>query len=129
MTAKFGADVRASLIRLKTTAAQLTALLFMCLSLSSSSWAQALPCANGSLPTGDSNPNYSQQLIQVCIPPVGWNGQLVIYVHGFVPPQMPIALPTQELAAFGPDLIAAVLQNGFAFATTSFRKNGYAIQQ
>src|SRR5262245_45450925 len=128
MNAQFGVTkVRDSFIRPKTTIARLSALLLLSLSLTASSWAQ-LPCAITSLPTGD--PNHPQQFIQVCIPPIGWNGQLVIYVHGFVQPQADLALPTQELAAFGGDAtIAAVLQSGFAFATTSFRKNGYAIEQ
>jgi hypothetical protein len=90
--------------------------------------AQGLPCVNESLPTTD--PKHPEQLIQVCIPPVGWNGQLVIYAHGFVAPQLPLALPTDELAVIGGNAtLAALLQSGFAFATTSFRKNGYAIEQ
>jgi pimeloyl-ACP methyl ester carboxylesterase len=87
-----------------------------------------LPCRTGALTTGD--PKYPQQLIQVCIPPSGWNGQLVVYAHGFVPPQAPLALPTAELEEFGGEsILAPLLQSGFAFATTSFRKNGYSVEQ
>lgn len=61
---------------------------------------------------------------------MGWNGQLVIYAHGFVAPQAPLALPADELAIIGGNsTLAALLQSGFAFATTSFRKNGYAVEQ
>ena len=87
-----------------------------------------LPCTSGPLPTGD--PQHPQQIIQVCIPPLGWNGQLIIYAHGFVAPQLPLALPVNELAIIGGgSTLALLLQNGFAFATTSFRKNGYAVEQ
>ena len=90
--------------------------------------AEILPCFTGSLPTND--PKFPQQIIQVCIPPMGWNGQLVVYVHGFVAPQLPLALPVAELGSIGGDAaLGALLQNGFAFATTSLSKNGYAIEQ
>jgi pimeloyl-ACP methyl ester carboxylesterase len=108
--------------------ARLMMFLIAVLGLAGSISAQVLPCASGPLPTGD--PQHPQQIVQVCIPPVGWNGQLIIYAHGFVAPQAPLALPAAELAIIGGDAtLAALLKNGFAFATTSFRKNGYAVQQ
>jgi pimeloyl-ACP methyl ester carboxylesterase len=87
-------------------------------------------CQEGSLPSHDPK-NPADQLIVICIPP-NWNGRLVIYAHGFVPPQVPLELPTEELTlddadvTFVPDLFLA---QGFAFATSSFRKNGLAIEQ
>jgi len=127
MTTKLCA-ARPGAIRLKDTLSRLTALLTIGVCLVGSSLAQGLPCVDGSLPTGD--PSHPQQLIQVCIPLIGWNGQLVIYAHGFVAPQAPLALPSDELAMIGGDsTLAALLQSGFAFATTSFRKNGYAVEQ
>lgn len=89
-------------------------------------------CQTGALPTGE--PQYPVQLILVCIPPLGWNGQLVVYAHGYVAPQADLALPLAELTlldangqpVFAP---AVLLSQGFAFATTSYRKNGYAIEQ
>src|SRR5439155_4586585 len=75
------------------------------------------------------------QLLVICIPTqTEWNGRLVIYAHGFVPPQAPLQLPIDELTlpdpapegTFVPNLF---LSRGFAFATTSFRKNGVAIEQ
>ncbi len=129
MTTMFcSSGVRAKITRLGAILAHLAALFIVGLCLVGSSFAQVLPCVTGSLPTTD--PRYPQQLIQVCIPPVGWNGQLVIYAHGFVAPQEPLALPTAELGVIGGNsTLAALLQSGFAFATTSFRKNGYAIEQ
>jgi len=122
------AKVWRSINRVGGSLTRLAALVLVCLSLSWSGSAQGLPCVNAALATND--PKYPQQLIQVCIPPVGWNGQLVIYAHGFVAPQLPLALPADELAVIGGNVtLAALLQSGFAFATTSFRKNGYAIEQ
>jgi pimeloyl-ACP methyl ester carboxylesterase len=89
-------------------------------------------CQEASLPSHD--PKYpADQLIVICIPP-NWNGRLVIYAHGFVPPQAPLELPIDELTlpdpapegTFVPNLF---LSRGFAFATSSFHKNGVAIEQ
>jgi len=85
-------------------------------------------CQEGSLPSHD--PQYpADQLILICIPP-NWNGQLVMYAHGYVPGQLPLALPVTELflpdGTFVPNM---VLSQGFAFATTSYHKNGYAVEQ
>src|SRR5258706_15129538 len=121
-------NVRDSFTSFRAILAHLIALFIIAFTLVGSSSAQALPCFEGTLPTGDLQ--HPQQLIQVCIPPVGWNGQLVIYSHGFVAPQLPLALPTAELAGIGGNsTLATLLQSGFAFATTSFRKNGYAVEQ
>jgi pimeloyl-ACP methyl ester carboxylesterase len=65
----------------------------------------------------------------ICIPP-NWNGELVIYAHGYVAPQAPLELAADELTLpdgiFVPDFF---LTQGFAFATSSFHKNGVAIEQ
>jgi pimeloyl-ACP methyl ester carboxylesterase len=84
-------------------------------------------CQEGSLPSHD--PKYpADQLIITCIPP-NWNGQLVLYAHGYVPPQFPLALPVDELTVDGTFVPNILLAQGFAFATTSFHKNGVAIEQ
>jgi pimeloyl-ACP methyl ester carboxylesterase len=89
-------------------------------------------CQTGQLPTSDLQ--HPVQLILICLPPVGWNGQVVVYAHGYVAPQTPLSLPLDELIL--PDangqlvfVPAVLLSRGFAFATTSYRKNGYAIEQ
>lgn len=82
------------------------------------------PCQEGSLPSRD--PEFPDpQLIVICIPP-NWNGQLVVYAHGYVPPQLLLALPTDPLALTASSIL---LPQGFAFATTSYHKNGYAVEQ
>jgi len=85
-------------------------------------------CEEGSLPSHDPK-NPADQLIVICIPP-DWNGRLIVYAHGFVPPQAPLELPADELTlpdgTFVPNLF---LSEGFAFATSSFYKNGVAVEQ
>ena len=85
-------------------------------------------CCTDSLPSGD--PAYTdQQLILTCIPD-NWNGQLVVYAHGYTPPQESVLLPFDELKLpDGTNLPDVLASYGFAFATTSYHKNGYAIEQ
>ena len=84
-------------------------------------------CHEGSLPSQDAK-YPADQLIITCIP-ANWNGQLVIYAHGYVPPQFPLALPVDELTVDGVFVPNILLAQGFAFATTSFHKNGVAIEE
>ena len=67
------------------------------------------------------------QLILTCLPE-RFNGTLLLYAHGYIPPQKPLALPEEEIAPFLP-VIGDVLNLGYAFATTSYSKNGYALEQ
>jgi pimeloyl-ACP methyl ester carboxylesterase len=87
-----------------------------------------LGCVKDSLPSHD--PQYpANQEIVTCIPEP-WNGHLVIYAHGYVAPQRPLALPTVELTLLdGTFLPKEALKLGFAFATSSYHKNGYAVKQ
>jgi pimeloyl-ACP methyl ester carboxylesterase len=57
--------------------------------------------------------------------PSSWNGQLVVYAHGYVPAGDPIALPNSpiELAAF-----QAITSQGFAVAMSSYAENGWAVK-
>jgi pimeloyl-ACP methyl ester carboxylesterase len=77
------------------------------------------PCQDGAL---------DGQLIRICIPPQ-WNGQLVVYAHGYVAPQQSLALPIGELTIDGQFVPDMLLSLGFAFATSSYSKNGYALAQ
>lgn len=71
-----------------------------------------------------SSPN-EQRLI---CKPDPFNGTLVVYAHGYVYPQEALALPFEEIAPFA-EVIGGLLDLGFGFATTSYTKNGYAIEQ
>jgi hypothetical protein len=64
----------------------------------------------------------SGEIYEICKPAL-WNGDLIIYAHGYVSVFEPLALPT-EADAYVP-LFTSL---GFAFATTSYSENGLAIQ-
>ncbi len=75
-------------------------------------------CQDGVLPSG--------ALSRICIPSAGWNGSLVVYAHGYVPANEPLAFYHLTLpdGTNVPNLVQAL---GFAFATTSYRQNGLAV--
>jgi len=55
--------------------------------------------------------------------PSNWNGDLVTYSHGFVSPLLP------ALEADIPPLRDLFLQQGFAWASSSYSANGYVVEQ
>ena len=68
---------------------------------------------------------------QYCIemPPEGyWNGELVVFAHGYVSETMPVGIPWEQMVlkdgTYIPDLVNSL---GFAFATTSYSVNGLAV--
>jgi pimeloyl-ACP methyl ester carboxylesterase len=57
------------------------------------------------------------------IRPTNWNGSLVLYAHGAVSPDAPVALPAEA------DVISGLLvPQGFAVAFSSFSENGWAVK-
>jgi pimeloyl-ACP methyl ester carboxylesterase len=60
-------------------------------------------------------------LYRVCFPQ-SWNGELVLYAHGYVSATEPLAIPDDQLG--GQPLSQVVNGLGYAYATTSFRANG-----
>lgn len=87
-------------------------------------------CTSASLPSND--PRYpAAQLVVTCIPAtdarVSWNGALVVAIHGYVEPREPLTLPGLDDNSL--KVTRALLDLGYAFATTSFHKNGYAVEQ
>lgn len=70
-------------------------------------------CADGVLEQG--------ALYQICFPG-NWNGDLVLYAHGHVPAHQPLALPDDQVG--GQSLAALVNGLGYAYASTSYRRNG-----
>lgn len=66
--------------------------------------------------------------IKILCQPNQWNRILVVYAHGYVAPGEDIQISDDTLVA-AQALVPALLDNGFAFATTSYRKNGYAVEQ
>ncbi len=84
--------------------------------------AAAVPglCVEGVLPSG--------ALSLICIPSEGWNGDLVVYAHGYVAYNEPIDFYHLTLpdGTYVPDIVQTL---GFAFANTSCRTNGLAVLQ
>ena len=78
----------------------------------------AANCQEGIQPSG--------ALYQICLPEE-WNGELVVYAHGYVNPQEPIALPDDEVD--GTPLSEIITDLGYAYATTSYRDNGLVVPQ
>lgn len=64
---------------------------------------------------------------KICVP-LGWNGQLVVFAHGYVP-NVPgvFGLDFHDTLPDGTDLATLVQSRGFAYATTSYRQNGLAV--
>jgi pimeloyl-ACP methyl ester carboxylesterase len=68
-------------------------------------------------------------------PPYGmWNGDLVIFAHGYVPVNEPLDIPWSQMTfsdGTGGVITMPVLVNsmGYAFATTSYSENGLAVKQ
>src|SRR5262245_40233377 len=63
---------------------------------------------------------------RICMPGMTpWNGDLVIWAHGYVEAQRPVAIPEEQLCLGGgfciPEITNAL---GFGFITTSYRMNG-----
>ncbi len=67
---------------------------------------------------------------RICMPPPGtWNGDLVVYAHGYVAYNKPITIPEDQLQLPGGVSLPGLINGlGFAFATTSYRMNGLAIE-
>ena len=60
--------------------------------------------------------------------PNGWNGDVVFYAHGILPPLAPVSLPGPTDWDNATALRDALGQAGYAVAYSSFGENGYAIK-
>jgi len=67
--------------------------------------------------------------ILICVPPTGWNRDLVVFAHGYVAPTGgPAKIPLDQLELpDGASIPGIVMGLGFAFATTSYSDDGLAI--
>jgi pimeloyl-ACP methyl ester carboxylesterase len=84
-------------------------------------------CEQSTLPSDD--PTYpNDQLTLTCLPS-DFNGTLVIYAHGYVRPQEPLGLPDEFGNADVRELVQRLVDLGFGVATSSYHKNGYAVEQ
>jgi pimeloyl-ACP methyl ester carboxylesterase len=76
-------------------------------------------CLDSTLPSG--------ALARICVPGSGWNGDVIVYAHGYVP-NLGLPLDFYNLSLPDGTYLPTLVQSlGFAFATTSYRQNGLAI--
>jgi pimeloyl-ACP methyl ester carboxylesterase len=75
-------------------------------------------CQTGDLP--------HRALSLICVPAAGWNGELVVFAHGYVAFDKPLGFYHLS-AGDGPTIPEVVQGLGYAFATTSYRQNGLAV--
>jgi pimeloyl-ACP methyl ester carboxylesterase len=73
----------------------------------------AVGCTDGTLAHG--------ALYRICFPDQ-WNGDLVLFAHGYVAPQHDLAIPEEMVG--GQSASSVVTGMGYAYATTSYRANG-----
>ena len=66
---------------------------------------------------------------RICMPASAWNGDLLVYAHGYVAPNEPVGIPEDQLNLGGTYIPDAANLLGYAFATTSYSVNGLAIKQ
>ena len=66
---------------------------------------------------------------RICMPASGWNGDLLVYAHGYVGANQPIDIPADQLYLGGVYIPDAANSLGYAFATTSYSVNGLAVKQ
>ena len=62
--------------------------------------------------------------------PANWNGDLVLYAHGFIDPEAPIALPDvspEDVAPWVVGLRDTLLSLGYGVAYSSYSQNGWAV--
>lgn len=57
--------------------------------------------------------------------PDAWNGDLILYAHGFVDTDEPLELPTKDNV---PAIRDRYVADGYAFAYSSYRANGLAVK-
>jgi len=66
-------------------------------------------------------------LMLICVPLAGWNGELVVFAHGYVTPDTETPQFANLQLPDGTPLPQLVMSLGYAFATTTYRQNGLAI--
>ena len=72
----------------------------------------------------------SGSIYRICMPPPGsYNGNLVLWAHGFQDAIQPVHIPEDQLCIGSTCLPQLINSLGFAFATNSYSKTGLAIAQ
>jgi pimeloyl-ACP methyl ester carboxylesterase len=91
------------------------------------------PAATALAAAGICEPDFPQQtgaVGRICMPAGPWNGRLVVFAHGYVAPNAPLAIPEDQLVLPDGTSIPEIINRlGFAFAVSSYSKNGLAALQ
>ena len=66
---------------------------------------------------------------RICMPAFGWNGDLLVYAHGYMAPNRPVGIPEEQMNLGGTYIPDAANFLGYAFATTSYSVTGMAFKQ
>jgi pimeloyl-ACP methyl ester carboxylesterase len=68
---------------------------------------------------------------RICMPDAGhWNGDLVLYAHGYVAFNKPLGIPEDQLILPDGTSVPGLINGlGFAFATSGYSKNGLAVRE
>lgn len=96
--------------------------------------AESAPPPPAAAPAGTCAPDGVQEsgsIYRICMPPQWrWNGDLLIWAHGYVAFNEPLAIPEDQLCAFDGLCLNDIANGlGFAFATNSYSTNGLAVRQ
>jgi pimeloyl-ACP methyl ester carboxylesterase len=81
--------------------------------------AQPLNCVDGDQASG--------AVYRICMPWLSWNGDLVVYAHGYVHPDEPVGIPEDQMAINGIAISDIVTLMGYGFAASSYSTNGLAV--
>lgn len=70
----------------------------------------------------------SGAIYRICMPTSNWNGDLIVWAHGYVDPREPVGIPEGQLVLpDGTSIVDIATGLNFAFATTSYRFNGLVV--
>ncbi len=80
-------------------------------------------CISGAYAVGSNNPLY-----YICVPS-NWNGDLVVFAHGYVSPKEDLLIVDYEIPPNNTPVSSILTGLGYAYATTSYSYNGLVIPQ
>ena len=91
---------------------------------------QAAPAAQAVSNCDPDGVQSSGSIYRICLPPPAqYNGDLIIWAHGFQDAGTPVQIPEDQLNLGGIQINEIVNLLGFGFATNSYSKTGLAVQE
>jgi len=93
-------------------------------------WCLLAPATWADSSCGPDGLQASGSIYRICMPAPGeYNGDLVIWAHGFQDAGTPVQIPEDQLVVGGVSIPQIVNALGFGFATNSYSKTGLAVRQ